>query len=120
MLNAPRHAIYVWCNNHTDHAHRLARRLGREDLRIVRPSWLETAWAALWHPVVFDHAGPAYYTHAQWHGALRIMERMERMAAEQDAPPPVPGQPRPVPVRERHEYETAHGVAIALVDATPP
>jgi hypothetical protein len=122
MQAAPRHAIFVWCNNHIEQAQRLARHLGREDLCIVRPGWLESGLATLWQAVVFDHAGPAHYTHAQWQGALRIQERMERMAAELAAPPLVPDQadPQRAPaLRERHEYDTARGTAVALVDVTP-
>jgi len=37
MREAPRHAVYVWCNRHTDYPVELMRRLGRTDLVIVTP-----------------------------------------------------------------------------------
>lgn len=58
MLEAPQNAIYVWCSNDIGYAKWLAKKLGREDLRIVSPYWLESArWRGL-EPsgLVLDHA----------------------------------------------------------------
>jgi hypothetical protein len=40
IKNAPRRAVFVWVNSHTDYARRLARKLGREDLEIISPGQL--------------------------------------------------------------------------------
>lgn len=41
MQAAPRGAVYIWCNGYLDYPTELARKLGRIDLKIVRPVWLE-------------------------------------------------------------------------------
>jgi len=59
MINAPRNAIFIWCNNLTVYAEKLAKKLGRDDLKIY-PSyilddhgfWLGRIFAGL----VIDHA----------------------------------------------------------------
>jgi len=57
MEKAPNGAVFVWCNERTDYAVRLARKIGREDLQIKSPTWLEDRWRGLeLHGVVVDHA----------------------------------------------------------------
>lgn len=41
MLKAPIGAVYVWCNGDLYYPKQLARRLGREDLKVVPPSWFD-------------------------------------------------------------------------------
>lgn len=58
MRNAPKHAIYVWCNDNIDYPTRLAQSLCRNDLVVVRLSWLTTEHVrglSTVH-VVVDHA----------------------------------------------------------------
>jgi hypothetical protein len=48
MLDAPRDAVFVWCNHHLDYPKRLAHHLGREDLKIVSPEWIiDRQWMGL-------------------------------------------------------------------------
>jgi len=58
MAAAPRGAVYVWCNHHLDYPVDLAMQLGRGDLRVVPPSWLEEGrWRGLeLTGLVVDHA----------------------------------------------------------------
>jgi len=58
MEAAPKGAVFVWCNGHTDYAIHLARKIGREDLQIVSPTWLEwERWRGLeLTGLVIDHA----------------------------------------------------------------
>lgn len=58
MLTAPRDAVYVsCCSNATDYDRQLARKIGREDLRIVEPSWLDHGWyGKVLTGIVVDHA----------------------------------------------------------------
>lgn len=57
MKEAPKGAVFVWNNNHLHYAHGLAHKLGREDLRIVSPSWLHQGhYRGLDVDVVLDHA----------------------------------------------------------------
>ena len=56
MQSAPRDAVYVWCNAHSSYAKALARALGRSDLRIETPGWLEYRYEGVRVPIVIDHA----------------------------------------------------------------
>lgn len=59
MKAAPQGAVFVWCNNHLDYPRRLAEKLGRGDLQIVGPMWLEYAghWlGSTFTDIIVDHA----------------------------------------------------------------
>lgn len=51
-------AVFIWCNSHLHYPKRLAADLGREDLEIVSPSWLERqAWRGrTFTDIRLDHA----------------------------------------------------------------
>lgn len=56
MLDAPKDAIFVWCNGHLGYPLSLARHLGRSDLRIASPQAYEAGrMAGLRNCVVIDH-----------------------------------------------------------------
>ena len=57
MQDAPGGALFVWCNAHLSYPTRLVRVLGRDDLRVVCPYWLELEdWQGCRYSVVVDHA----------------------------------------------------------------
>jgi hypothetical protein len=57
MQEAPRGALYVWCNASTDYARKLAQRIKRPDLVIRSPRWLvDNADGYTPTAVVVDHA----------------------------------------------------------------
>ena len=60
MIDAPRNAVFVWCNGITDYPQDLARSLGRTDLRIVTPMWMHRGgWQGMDlrpEELVLDHA----------------------------------------------------------------
>ena len=56
MQGAPQGAVYVWCNAYPSYAKALARALGRADLRIETPGWLEYRYEGVRVPIVLDHA----------------------------------------------------------------
>ncbi len=57
ILEAPRGAFYVWVNHHLDYPKQLARKLCRDDLRIVSPSFLDgDQWYGWRRPLRLDHA----------------------------------------------------------------
>ena len=57
MEDAPVGALFVWCNAHLSYPTHLARVLGRPDLRVVSPYWLELGgWHGCRYSVVVDHA----------------------------------------------------------------
>ena len=57
MKDAPIGALYVWCGGDLHYPKKLAMEIGRNDLRIVAPSFLEhDQWRGLRMPVVLDHA----------------------------------------------------------------
>lgn len=68
MQAAPRDAVFVWCNHHLDYPKDLARKLGRDDLKIVSPSWLtDRRWVGLeLSALQLDHAAFEHFTYEQW------------------------------------------------------
>lgn len=58
MKNTKLNGLYVWCNSHLGYPTALAKRLGREDLKIVRPEWLsiEHTAGAKFTDINIDHA----------------------------------------------------------------
>lgn len=59
MLDAPRGAVYVWCNDGLDYPCDLARKIGRTDLRIVAPRDVERRVRGCSN-ILVDHAFPRY------------------------------------------------------------
>jgi hypothetical protein len=67
MESAPNGAVFIWCNGHTNYPKMLARKIGRDDLRIEAPSWLEDRWIGLeLTGLIVDHA--ARLSARQWDG----------------------------------------------------
>ena len=58
MKEAPKEAMFVWVSEAVTYPTRLARMLGRTDLRIVGPSWItECRWKGdRYSAIVLDHA----------------------------------------------------------------
>lgn len=58
LRDAPQGAVFVWCNNHTEYPMRLARQLGRTDIKVVSLQWLldRRFLSADRRYVVIDHA----------------------------------------------------------------
>lgn len=81
METAPKGAVFVWCNSHTDYAIHLARKIGREDLQIVSPAWLEWGrWRGLeLTGLVIDHA--AQLTDMQWDNYQAALTRVRSNAS---------------------------------------
>lgn len=57
--------LFVWCVNSLHYPEKLARAIGREDLKIVRPCWvMGQNWKGLEFPgVAVDHAYGEHNTH---------------------------------------------------------
>lgn len=57
MNEASQGALYIWPNDLLDYPKALARHLGREDLVIVAPYYLDhfESWAKRWPEVIVDH-----------------------------------------------------------------
>jgi len=73
MEAAPKNALFIWCNKHTEYPKQLARKLGREDLRIFSPGFLaEGRWRGMtFTGIVTDHA---FIPSHEQYGALKIMQ----------------------------------------------
>lgn len=56
IKTAPPGAVFVWANDQLSYPKELARALGRGDLRIVPPSWLDDRSHGCRNPVRLDHA----------------------------------------------------------------
>lgn len=67
MQESPRGAVFVWCNGHLAYPRDLARRLGRTDLEIVSPGWLDerNMRGREFTAIVLDHA--TELTSLQWY-----------------------------------------------------
>lgn len=67
MQDAPERAIFVWpVARSLSYARDLARHLGRDDLEIVPPVWLEEKrWQGASRPVILDHAALYHMTDRQ-------------------------------------------------------
>ena len=78
MQELPRDAVFVWVNQHLDYPKQLARKLGREDLRIVSPQWLEDRrWIGLdLSALELDHAAREIMTEDQWRAYQDALTRV--------------------------------------------
>jgi hypothetical protein len=66
MLDAPIGAAFLWLRDELSYPRNLARHLGRTDLKIVGPSWLQHGWRGLRLPaLVLDHAAWGRLTRIQ-------------------------------------------------------
>ena len=77
--NAPHGAVFVWCNGDLSYPKHIAHKLGRGDLEIVSPLWLESPqrWAGrILKGVVIDHA--CLMTDKQFKGYAEIKIRATR------------------------------------------
>jgi hypothetical protein len=76
MEDAPKGAIFVWVNHHLDYPKQLAREIGRVDLKIVSPEWIEDRrWRGVeLSGIVLDHAAPL--TNRQWEALHEAQTRV--------------------------------------------
>lgn len=57
MMKAARGSIFIWRNHYFDYPRYLAVAIGRDDLRVVAPSWLDNGWQGReFSGIVVDHA----------------------------------------------------------------
>lgn len=56
---APQGAVFIWCNAHLNYPVRLAKRLGREDLKIITLQQFQQGYYVSWlnelNGIVVDH-----------------------------------------------------------------
>jgi hypothetical protein len=80
MADCPKGAVYVWYNHHLDYPKQLAKFLGREDLKIVSPSWLsaENVTGKTFTGVRCDHAFDPEQRH--WYALHLVKERIVKPA----------------------------------------
>jgi hypothetical protein len=78
MMAAPKGAVFIWLSNALEYPKRLAAKHGREDLKVVGPSWLESdKWRGLeLYGIILDHA--AELTEKQ-HDLLNIARTRVRL-----------------------------------------
>lgn len=87
MQEAPKGAVYVWVHSNLDYPKELARKLGREDLRIVSPAWLEDrVWVgSLFSGIRLDHA--ATLSSRQWDAYFEVRDLRCRSPEPQEGKP---------------------------------
>lgn len=67
IISAPPRSVFVWVNGSLTYPKQLARKLGRLDLQIVGPRWLEYGWVGVRIPgLVIDHAACEHMTKLQF------------------------------------------------------
>ena len=84
MIRAKTGAVFVWPNYNIDYPKALARYLGRTDLKIVSPIWLNMPILGAYSDVVIDHAcvlTTMQEKHVN-HYALYRAEKLKRMTVK--------------------------------------
>ena len=77
MLSAREGSVFVWVNHDTLYAKKLAARIGRTDLEIVGPQWLENGWIGRsLSGLVIDHAARQFRTATQRESISRAYDRV--------------------------------------------
>lgn len=67
MLNAPLNAVFVWVNHNLFYPKKLAQQHGRQDLKIVGPTWLEERFLGQQiSGLIIDHAAYEFMTQQQY------------------------------------------------------
>ena len=79
MKNAPQNAVFVWVNSRLDYPKSLAREIGRNDLEIVSPQWLEGHgyFGRTLNGLIIDHA--TELEPRQIDGYYEVIMRIERL-----------------------------------------
>lgn len=79
MVEAPPDSVFVWVNAHTGYPRDLAARLGRKDLRVVGPDWLNAGREGMTYrgSVVVDHAALYWLSDEQWETYQIIQHRSQ-------------------------------------------
>lgn len=81
MLKAPDGALYVWGDRHLDYPKALARKLGRTDLMVVSPGWLDgNRWRGIRRQVIIDHYARTVLTGRQWETIRQIWDYHQFLA----------------------------------------
>lgn len=81
LQRAPVGSYFVWCNHHLDYPVKLAQSLGRKDIHIVSPSWLERGWRGCrFTDIIIDHAIQTMpLTDQQWDGYMAALSHARLM-----------------------------------------
>jgi len=75
MEAAPQGSVYLWVHGDVYYPKKLAEKIGRTDLKIVGPGWLENGWLGVeLTGLVVDHA--AQLNERQSHGLLGAITRI--------------------------------------------
>lgn len=76
MTAAPKGSVFIWMSRHIGYPEELARKIGRGDLQIVPPSWLEEGrWQGVeLTGLTVDHA--VRFTIEQTAGWLKALSRV--------------------------------------------
>jgi hypothetical protein len=70
---ASSNTIFIWCNENTLYPTLLARSLGRIDIRVKGPGWLESSRGCNSAEIVVDHS--ARLTNRQWDLVRQLQKR---------------------------------------------
>jgi hypothetical protein len=85
MVEAAKGAVFVWVNSHFNYPRALAKRIGREDLVIVSPSFLDDdhRWRGrVFTGIVVDHA--AFLNDREHENYMRALANVRAMDTRGD------------------------------------
>jgi len=79
MKSAPHNAVFVWITHDLHYPKRLCQELGRNDLKIVGPGWLENGWRGMeLSGLVIDHAAVDHMTPHQRRSIFEARARVRQ------------------------------------------
>ena len=85
MVSAREGSVFVWVNHDTLYAKKLAARIGRTDLEIVGPQWLENGWIGRSiSGLVIDHAARQFMTATQRENIAHACVRVRPLEANNE------------------------------------
>jgi hypothetical protein len=78
MVEAPEGAFFVWVNHQLGYPQHLAYHLGRRDLKVVSPGWVDGVRQQGMHreSVVVDHACELSMAQEQYLGRMAVQEQI--------------------------------------------
>lgn len=85
MVSAREGAVFVWVNHDTRCAKKLTKRIGRTDLEIVGPQWLENGWIGRsLFGLVIDHAARQFMTATQQENIAQAYVRVRPLGTSNE------------------------------------
>lgn len=88
LKNAPKNAVFIWCNHYLDYPIKLLHKINRLDIYVVSPSWLEgNSWLGLKITgIILDHATKLSHHQLEHLGYIRRYMRTHKINNDNNLP----------------------------------